>query len=81
MSVSRAARLATGFVFLLTAVTALPAAPAPTREEVLAATLTPYVGTSVHGVDTGTLTGKVMCGYQGWFNCEGDGANRGWCTG
>ena len=29
-------------------------------------------------VDTTTLTGKVMCGYQGWFNCEGDGAERGW---
>src|SRR2546423_1437281 len=29
-------------------------------------------------VDTGTLAGKVMCGYQGWFNCEGDAADRGW---
>lgn len=29
-------------------------------------------------VDASTLTGKVMCGYQGWFNCEGDGAERGW---
>lgn len=29
-------------------------------------------------VDRSTLTGKVMCGYQGWFNCEGDGANLGW---
>ncbi len=29
-------------------------------------------------VDTSTLTGKVMCGYQGWFNCEGDGAERSW---
>ncbi len=28
--------------------------------------------------DAGTLTGKVMCGYQGWFACEGDGADRGW---
>jgi hypothetical protein len=25
-----------------------------------------------------TLTGSVMCGYQGWFNCPDDGANRGW---
>jgi len=22
--------------------------------------------------------GLVMAGYQGWFNCEGDGASRGW---
>jgi hypothetical protein len=29
-------------------------------------------------VDTGTLSNKVMCGYQGWFNAEGDGAERGW---
>ena len=29
-------------------------------------------------VDPGTLTGKVMVGYQGWFNAEGDGAKRGY---
>ena len=29
-------------------------------------------------VDAKTLTGKVMYGYQGWFNCEGDGADLGW---
>jgi len=28
--------------------------------------------------DPGTLTGKVMVGYQGWFNCEGDGQDLGW---
>ena len=53
-------------------------APRPTREAVLEETLKPYTGASVHGVDTRTLTGKVMCGYQGWFNVEGDGAQRGW---
>lgn len=29
-------------------------------------------------VDVSTLSGKVVCGYQGWFRCEGDGANNGW---
>ncbi len=29
-------------------------------------------------VPNATLEGKVMCGYQGWFNAPGDGANRGW---
>lgn len=29
-------------------------------------------------IDTSTLNGKVMVGYQGWFNCEGDGAKLGW---
>jgi YD repeat-containing protein len=29
-------------------------------------------------VDASTLERKVMCGYQGWFNCEGDGAHLGW---
>ena len=40
--------------------------------------LGPYRVGSTSGVDTSTLTGKVMCGYQGWFNCEGDGADLGW---
>jgi hypothetical protein len=48
------------------------------RESVLADTLKPYTGPSVKGVDTSTLSNKVMCGYQGWFNAEGDGAERSW---
>ncbi len=55
----------------------LPAAPL-TKEAVLAETLRPYDGPTVRGVDSSTLAGKVVCGYQGWFNAEGDGAERGY---
>ena len=29
-------------------------------------------------VEASTLTGKVMCGYQGWFSTPGDRNNLGW---
>jgi len=54
------------------------AAGALTREKVIEMTMQPYDGPSVPGVDTTTLERKVMCGYQGWFTCEGDGAGLGW---
>jgi hypothetical protein len=29
-------------------------------------------------VDPSTISGKIMCGYQGWFTCEGDESELGW---
>lgn len=59
---------------------AAPKAPskASSLEEVRAETLKPYAGPVVRGVNTSTLQGKLVCGYQGWFNVEGDGAEKGW---
>lgn len=46
---------------------------------VLTAGIVPLtLGAEEAAVDSTTLSGKVMCGYQGWFNGEGDGAERGW---
>ena len=50
----------------------------PTFDEVVEGTMKPYAGPTTPGVDRKTLTGKVLCGYQGWFTAEGDGAERGW---
>jgi len=47
-------------------------------ERVRTETLKPYAGPSNPGVDRSTLTGKIVCGYQGWFTAEGDGAEFGW---
>jgi hypothetical protein len=61
-------------ILILLVLFSLPSTSAEYREDVLK----PYEGPSIRGADPDTLKGKVMTGYQGWFNCEGDGANLGW---
>ena len=39
--------------------------------------LRPYTGPTRTDVDATTLDGKVLCGYQGWFNTPGDGTTFG----
>lgn len=48
------------------------------RDEVIRATMRPYDGPTVSGVDRKTLAGKVLVGYQGWFATPTDGADMGW---
>jgi hypothetical protein len=48
-------------------------------DEVSIAAITPYKGPVITEVNTTTLYGKVMCGYQGWFGAPGDGrSEQGW---
>ncbi|MEI9960314.1 MAG: hypothetical protein WDM76_04040 [Limisphaerales bacterium] len=45
-------------------------------DEVSLVAITPYKGPVVKEVNTTTLLGKVMCGYQGWFGTPGDGRSE-----
>jgi hypothetical protein len=63
-------------VFLLL-LAAIAGADEPPLDGVAGA-LARFQGVSKAGIDRSTLTGKIVCGYQGWFTAPGDGAERGW---
>src|SRR5262249_9521807 len=74
MNVLLRARVPLALTFALLASTG---EPSQHHEEVVAV-MRPYDGPSSPGVCCTTLTGKVICGYQGWFTTPGDGSVRDW---
>ena len=68
-----------GFLALLVALLPLLPGPASAAETTADKTdepwLVPYTGTTRTDIDPTTLDGKVLCGYQGWFNtpCDTEG--------
>jgi hypothetical protein len=64
-------------VGILLAAGALAASVAGAADDQDQPWLHPYTGPSRADVDARTLDGKVLCGYQGWFNTPGDGTNFG----
>ena len=65
-------------VWLCPALAAGSATAAPPTRDAAIAEMRPYMGPSAVGIPADTLTGKVLCGYQGWFTAAGDGAELGW---
>lgn len=55
-----------------------PATDEVALEQVRHAWMKPASVVASSSIDRDDLTGRVLCGYQGWFTAEGDGAGLGW---
>jgi hypothetical protein len=60
------------------AVTPSPADQTVALEEVRRAWMRPTAAEPAAPIARDGIDGRVLCGYQGWFTAEGDGADLGW---
>jgi hypothetical protein len=70
-------RVGVGLLMFLVIVAAAGRADNPPGGGAAEPWLRPYTGPTRTDVATTTLDGKVLCGYQGWFNTPGDGTDFG----
>ncbi len=54
------------------------AEPADPLDQVRRAWMKPSTAATPAPIARDGIEGRVLCGYQGWFNAEGDGADLGW---
>ena len=68
------------FVVAVLAARVLPSAVAETLdlEQIRSDLMRPSQVVASAAIDREGLSGRVLCGYQGWFSAEGDGAGLGW---
>jgi hypothetical protein len=48
------------------------------NEKMMMQAITSFLLLTAISTLAGDLSGLVLCGYQGWFRCEGDGSGNGW---